>query len=408
MKTKIILIILSISGYWVNAQNETVNGNLDVTGLINGGFGAKTGSGVLDWNDISNTKSGNGYTLLRASHLNGPNVSSTYFHPFNFEYASKNGRGNVTQFAIPYGYSTGINEGLWMRGRYSNNWTSWVKILSENLEGNVGIGGQNPLGKLTIRDGAQVLNILTNKKLTGSWPAVEEARTMTIQSTGSAVGNIAFATGNQERMRVLSNGNVGIGTTNPQEKFQIGNSYAFHDGGHKVIGFLHKPSGGIDLDNTKYSAEIRFDPTNGNFGLGTSSTVTSAPTAHFNIDKNGKVGIGTIITGNHKLAVEGSIGAREIKVEINGWSDFVFDNDYLLPTLTEVETHIKEKGHLKDIPSAKEVEQNGIFLGEMDSKLLQKIEELTLYTINQEKRIENLEVKNEKLIKLLETLIDKK
>jgi len=105
---------------------------------------------------------------------------------------------------------------------------------------------------------------------------------------------------------------------------------------------------------------------------------------------SGNVGIGTITTGNHRLAVEGSIGAREIKVEASGWSDFVFENDYNLPTLIEVENHIKENGHLKDIPSAKEVEENGIYLGEMDSKLLQKIEELILYTIAQEKEIKEL------------------
>jgi hypothetical protein len=115
---------------------------------------------------------------------------------------------------------------------------------------------------------------------------------------------------------------------------------------------------------------------------------------------DGKVGIGTTTTGIHKLAVEGSIGAREIKVEANGWSDFVFYDNYKLPTIQEVEKHIKEKGHLIDIPSAKEVEKNGIFLGEMNSKLLQKIEELTLYTIAQEKKIKELESLNTKFIEL--------
>ncbi|CAM1366884.1 conserved hypothetical protein [Tenacibaculum xiamenense] len=102
----------------------------------------------------------------------------------------------------------------------------------------------------------------------------------------------------------------------------------------------------------------------------------------------GKLGLGTLSTGNHKLAVEGSIGAREVKVEAYpNWSDFVFYENYDLPTLNEVEKHIKQKGHLKDIPSAKEVEKNGFYLGEMDAKLLQKIEELTLYTIDQEKSL---------------------
>ncbi|KAA1242887.1 hypothetical protein [Aquimarina sp. RZ0] len=65
-----------------------------------------------------------------------------------------------------------------------------------------------------------------------------------------------------------------------------------------------------------------------------------------------------------------------------------------------MENHIKEKGHLKDIPNAKDVEKNGFFLGEMDAKLLQKIEELTLYTIEQEKKIKSMEKQYSKIEKL--------
>lgn len=72
------------------------------------------------------------------------------------------------------------------------------------------------------------------------------------------------------------------------------------------------------------------------------------------------------------------------------WSDFVFENDYDLPTLEEVEEHIAENGHLPEIPSEAEVTENGINLGEMDAKLLQKIEELTLYLIEQNKEIKEL------------------
>ncbi len=115
------------------------------------------------------------------------------------------------------------------------------------------------------------------------------------------------------------------------------------------------------------------------------------------------IGIGTINPGSWKLAVNGKIRAKEIKVE-TGWADFVFYDDYKLPTLKEVENHIKEKGHLKDIPSATEVEKNGILIGEMNTKLLQKIEELTLYTIEQEKKIQALE-EQAKEIKELKQLI---
>lgn len=112
-------------------------------------------------------------------------------------------------------------------------------------------------------------------------------------------------------------------------------------------------------------------------------------------NENGNLGIGTDNPNGWRLAVNGKIKAKEIKVETE-LRDVVFCNNYNLPTLKEVENHINEKGHLKDIPSAKEVEKNGISLGEMDSKLLQKIEELTLYTIQQQKEIEELKslVKN--------------
>lgn len=119
----------------------------------------------------------------------------------------------------------------------------------------------------------------------------------------------------------------------------------------------------------------------------------------------GNVGIGTFNPGSWKLAVNGKIRAKEIKVE-TGWSDFVFFDNYKLPTLQEVENHIKKNGHLKDIPSAKEVEENGIFLGEMDAKLLQKIEELTLYTIQQEKKIQKLEKENEEMKLLNKKLLE--
>ncbi len=102
------------------------------------------------------------------------------------------------------------------------------------------------------------------------------------------------------------------------------------------------------------------------------------------------VGIGTSETGTHKLAVDGTIGAREIVVETGQWSDFVFSKDYELKNLEEVESFIEENKHLPDIPSEREVLENGVALGEMDAKLLQKIEELTLYMIEQNKETKKL------------------
>jgi hypothetical protein len=114
------------------------------------------------------------------------------------------------------------------------------------------------------------------------------------------------------------------------------------------------------------------------------------------INQEGNVGIGTSSPGTYKLAVEGKIGAREVEIKTGAWADFVFADDYKLPSLTEVEQHIKEKHHLPAIPSEEEVKEKGIALGEMNAKLLQKIEELTLYVIDQQKRIEKLETQLKK------------
>ena len=110
----------------------------------------------------------------------------------------------------------------------------------------------------------------------------------------------------------------------------------------------------------------------------------------------GGVGIGTETPGNHRLAVNGSIRAKEIVVE-TGWADFVFEEDYKLASLEEVEAHIGEHGHLPDIPSADDVAKNGVKVGEMESKLLQKVEELTLHLIDMNKRLRTLEEENSEL-----------
>jgi hypothetical protein len=118
----------------------------------------------------------------------------------------------------------------------------------------------------------------------------------------------------------------------------------------------------------------------------------------FTVVTNGNVGIGTSNPAN-KLDVKGIIRATEVKIE-TGWADFVFNDDYHLTPLSEVNNFIKENKHLPEIPSASEIEKNeGVNLGEMQLKLLQKIEELTLYLIQQENAIRELKSEIEQLKK---------
>ncbi len=115
--------------------------------------------------------------------------------------------------------------------------------------------------------------------------------------------------------------------------------------------------------------------------------------------ETGNLGIGTysfIDNGTtYKLSVNGAVRAHSVKVYTD-WADYVFEPDYKLPSLAEVENFIIQNGHLKDIPSANEVEEKGIELGEMNKLLLQKIEELTLYTIELKKELDILKMKIDK------------
>ena len=95
---------------------------------------------------------------------------------------------------------------------------------------------------------------------------------------------------------------------------------------------------------------------------------------------------------NYKLFVRKGIRTERVKVDVASgvWADYVFETEYKLRPLEEVENYIAKNGHLPDVPSAEEVENDGIDVAQMDALLLQKIEELTLYTIELERKLEEL------------------
>lgn len=110
------------------------------------------------------------------------------------------------------------------------------------------------------------------------------------------------------------------------------------------------------------------------------------------IDKDGNIGIGTE-TPDARLAVNGLIHAKEVKVDLDNWPDYVFDKNYDLPTIEETEKHIAENGYLINMPSAGEIEENGLEMGKMLKLQQEKIEELTLYIIQLNKEIQALKTK---------------
>ncbi|MCD4683827.1 MAG: hypothetical protein K8R86_11140, partial [Bacteroidales bacterium] len=111
------------------------------------------------------------------------------------------------------------------------------------------------------------------------------------------------------------------------------------------------------------------------------------------IESAGNVGIGTTtLASGYKLSVDGKVACEEVFVEYSGnWPDYVFSPEYNLLNLNELEDHIKKNNHLPGIPSAEEIEESGFHLAEMQKLVLQKVEELTLYTIEQGKLINDLQ-----------------
>lgn len=196
---------------------------------------------------------------------------------------------------------------------------------------------------------------------------------------------------NIDGLTVKDNGNVGIGTTNPDQKLTVQ--------GHVNIGGTGNGTLRVRHLEGKHYQNANYDHLFINYRSGKDVYIGNKydNTLKSNLFVSGNVGIGTT-TPREKLSVNGKIRAKEVKVELQNWPDYVFSPAYELPTLTEVADFITKNGHLPEIPNAAQVHEEGIELGVMNAKLLQKIEELTLYTLAQEEKLETQQHTIETLI----------
>lgn len=226
-----------------------------------------------------------------------------------------------------------------------------------------------------------------------------------------AIGTIAFGQNNTFPV----SGYVGIGTTSPSAKLHVIGYAKFNPSLlQQTAGVLINPDdGSIELaSGVNTLSYIDFKGKN-NLSSDFKGRISYTDDWGFSFGRDGKlnilvirandnVGIGTA-NPDEKLTVKGKIHAEEIKVDLSVPADYVFQKyftgssslkpDYQMPSLTEIETFVKENHHLPNIPSAREIQENGLQLGEMNNLLLQKVEELTLYIIEQNKRVEALEAK---------------
>lgn len=199
----------------------------------------------------------------------------------------------------------------------------------------------------------------------------------------------------------LMNGNVGFGVIEPKEKLDmVGNIYLRNM--RNAIGAGTSVSFS-SYDNNSPGPKISSYM---DYAEGTNSRSRLILSSYSKGYKNeltlmdGNVGIGTI-SPTERLSVNGNISAAEIKVEARNWPDYVFSKKYELPSLLEIEDYIVKNGHLSGMPTAREAETNGVSLGDMNAKLLRKIEELTLHLIILEKsnKKQQLEINELKLKK---------
>jgi hypothetical protein len=216
------------------------------------------------------------------------------------------------------------------------------------------------------------------------------------------------ATQSVYRLYINNLGNVGLGTTTPQKRLHVegdmfvnGESILGTTGGtwtsfNSVNGGRIRSSGEgyLWLESNPNGAgdkSMYLNTTNGNFFFNTNSTTKAILTVA------GNFGIGTM-NPDAKLAVKGTIHAEEVKVDLNvPVPDYVFEPDYDLTPLTEVEAYVKENKHLPEVPSAKQMEEEGLNLKEMNLMLLKKVEELTLHLIEQQKQIYSLSKENKEI-----------
>jgi hypothetical protein len=251
------------------------------------------------------------------------------------------------------------------------------------LNSNIGIGTINPTEKLEVTGNIKATKFIGDGSGLTNLPASQWT------ATGSDIyynsGNVGIGALPSNGYKLYVNGNLKFdGILELKTQFTLGNPD--YIGGFGIIVNARYIS---ISDNNIQKGFMGFIPEYDLFSIGNYTTML-----YF---KNSNIGIGTKAPA-YKLDVIGTIRAQEVKVNLDGQAaDFVFYPDYKLKNLSDVEAFIKTYSHLPEIPSALEIEKNGLSLGEMQNKLLQKVEELTLYAIEQQKII-NEQTKTNKIL----------
>lgn len=280
-------------------------------------------------------------------------------------------------------------------GSKSGKYLDWQFENGYNLAikgGNVAIGSSNPVEKLDVNGNL----VLRNSSNVGNAGASIHFTSYETANLGPKIRSaLEFAYGAASKSKLilssyyegykdeltLMNGNVGVGVATPGQNMQIA------AGNLDVVGNIRL--GGTHIITNNPNNHLVLDAGPGGLIAFRNTTVLGNPTNYKDL---------MVVTGTGNVVVYGKLEAKEVKISNSPVADFVFEPDYQLPSLTEVEQRVKADKHLPGIPSAKEIEANGgVSVGDMQAKQLQKIEELTLYMIEMNKQLSALQQENARL-----------
>lgn len=339
--------------------------------------------------------------------------------PWNGSLISFGGFANQYDTQISSAYN-GNNISFRTRNGDFNVWNSWNELATkgandftgkQTIMGNVGIGTLAPSEKLTVSGDHQNSTILLHSSGDGvnspanlSLWASEPQETYTGVGIGNNVRN--YVTG-QSFPRI--NTNLGgsfirllenqinfnlVSNTDDRKLIATLSRDRFEVNGQLSSKMSSNEGGVIVLENPTKTASN----TAGKWAIYNMTGGYGNSLQFWNYSNDGTMyGSRLKLSDEGNMALFGKFEAKEVKVTLTPTADFVFDEEYKLPELDEVEKHIKEKKHLPEIASAAQMEKEGVNIGEFQIKLLQKIEELTLYTIEQNKQLKKLQENNNKL-----------
>ena len=317
--------------------------------------------------------------------------------------------------------------------RYEFRNTSSISMLNIGADatGRVGIGATTPTEKLTVVDPLNdkpysgIMGVYANNLTQGVGIGYAGIRaigsnasqdlSINAKNTGNITMQVFGTTGNvgigavspSNKLSVAGNaditGNVGIGTKSPDAPLQFGNTV----GNRKIVLFQASAGDthlyyGFGINNFAMRYQVDNTLSDHIFYAGTSTTTSNEL---MRIKGTGAVTIGTPTPATgYMLTVAGKLICTEVKVQLQPFPDYVFDKNYKLPTLAELENHINIYHRLPGMPGAAEVESNGMEVGKMQGRVVEKVEEATLYILQLNKENEQMKAQLIDLSKALAAL----